>query len=196
MRFELEPLPYARDALEPHISAETLDYHHGRHHRKYVDTLNDLLPGSGYEGKSLDQIVAEAGSGAVFNNAAQVWNHDFYWRCLSPNGGGEPKGALAEALAINFGSADAFRKRFEQAAKDLFGVGWVWLVNTGSGVLSVEATRDADNPLKRGRIALLTCDVWEHAYYIDYRNDRSRYLQAFWHLVDWDFVQGRLECQP
>lgn len=193
MRHELPDLPYARDALEPHISAETLDYHHGKHHRAYVDKLNQLVEGTEHADKSLREIIDSVGDGALFNQAAQVWNHDFYWHCMSPDGGGAPGGALAEAIDRSFGSLDGLKEQFNQAALGLFGSGWVWLVKTTPDTLAIEATKDAMNPMVHGRIVLLTCDVWEHAYYIDYRNDRARYLDAFWNVVNWDFVAGRLE---
>lgn len=192
MKHELPELPYAIDALEPHISAETLEYHWGKHHRKYVDTLNELIQGTEFEDKPLDEIVGSAGDGAILNNAAQAWNHDFYWKCLAPDGGGAPTGLLAEAIDSSFESFDAFREEFTEAAKSRFGSGWAWLINTGDGVVSIETTSNAGSPLMSGRIALLTCDLWEHAYYIDYRNDRGSYLDAFWKLVNWDFVTSRL----
>lgn len=194
MKHQLPELPYGLDALEPHLSAETLEYHWGKHHRKYVDTLNELIQGTEFADMPLDEIVSSAGEGKLRNNAAQAWNHDFYWKCMAPDGGGEPKGPLAKAIESTYGSFDAFREKFASAGKSLFGSGWVWLVNTGDGVLSIDATPNAQNPLMTGRIALLTCDVWEHAYYIDYRNDRGGYLDAFWNLVDWDFVASRLNA--
>jgi len=192
MAFELPPLPYARDALAPHISTETLDYHYGKHHQTYVDNLNRLTAGTEYEGKTLEDVIRTA-QGGVFNNAAQVWNHSFYWNCLSPTGGGEPAGALAEALAGAFGSIAEFRDKFTQAAATTFGSGWAWLVRNADGSLAVESTSNADNPLTAGKTPLLTCDVWEHAYYIDYRNARPAHLEAFWNLVDWEAVASRLE---
>jgi len=192
MKHELPELPYAIDALEPHLSAETLEYHWGKHHRKYVDTLNELIEGTEFADKPLDEIVGSAADGPTLNNAAQAWNHDFYWKCLAPDGGGAPTGLLAEAIDSSFESFDAFREEFTEAAKSRFGSGWAWLINTGDGVVSIETTSNAGNPLMSGRIALLTCDLWEHAYYIDYRNDRGSYLEAFWKLVNWDFVTSRL----
>jgi superoxide dismutase, Fe-Mn family len=192
MKHELPRLPYAMDALEPHLSAETLEYHWGKHHRKYVETLNELVRGTEFEDKPLDEIVGAAGEGKLRNNAAQAWNHDFYWKCLAPDGGSKPVGALAAAIESSYGSFDAFREKFDSAGKALFGSGWVWLVHTGDGVVTIDATPNAENPLMSGRIALLTSDVWEHAYYIDYRNERGRYLDAFWKLVNWDFVASRL----
>lgn len=191
MAIELAALPYSHDALEPHLSAETIEYHYGKHHQKYVDTLNDLIQGTDFASQTLEQIVGNAGDGEVFNNAAQVWNHNFYWQCLAPEGGEPPSGPLAEAVDANFGSYRQFRSDFEQAATDLFGSGWVWLIDDGAGGLSIMTTKDADNPLSHGRIALLTCDVWEHAYYIDYRNERAKYLEAYWKVVNWKFAEQR-----
>lgn len=195
MQHQLPDLPYSREALEPHISAETLDYHHGKHHRAYVDTLNELVLDTRHADSSLKEIIATAGDGRLFNQAAQVWNHNFYWKCLSPDGGGDPTGAVAEAIDNAFGSFQEFREAFTRAGKELFGSGWIWLVKTAPGTIAIESTRDAVNPLVHGKIALLTCDVWEHAFYIDYRNDKATYLDAFWHLVNWDFVLERLESQ-
>jgi superoxide dismutase, Fe-Mn family len=189
----LPDLPYPKNALEPHISAETLEYHHGKHHAKYVKTLNGLLPGSGLEDASLEDIMRQA-SGKLFNNAAQVWNHSFYWNCMSPDGGGEPGGALGAALAQTFGSVNAFKEHFVDTAADNFGSGWTWLVKNDDG-LAIINTHDADNPLTQGRQPLLTCDVWEHAYYIDYRNARRKYLEAFWNVVHWDFVAANLASE-
>lgn len=191
MKHELPDLPYAMDALAPHISEETLEYHWGKHHRKYVENLNNLVSGTEFEEAALDEIVANAGEGGLFNNAAQAWNHGFYWKCLSPDGGGRPGGPLAEAIESSFESFGGFREAFTEAAKTLFGSGWVWLIDTGDGVVSIETTSNAGTPLMHGRIALLTCDVWEHAYYIDYRNDKGSYLDAFWEIVNWDFVASR-----
>jgi len=187
MTHELPPLPYAKDALEPHVSSETLDYHHDKHHATYVSKLNDLVAGTEFADASLEEIVAKS-SGSVFNNAAQVWNHTFYWNCLSPEGGGAPSGALAEAIDAAFGSFDAFKERFAEAAAGQFGSGWAWLVRDASGGLSITSTSNAENPMTSGVTPLLTCDVWEHAYYIDYRNLRPKYVEAFWNLVNWEFV--------
>lgn len=192
MNHELPELPWPKDALEPHISAETLEYHWGKHHRKYVDTLNELIAGTEFEDRPLEEVLASAGEGKVRNNAAQAWNHAFYWQCMAPDGGGKPGGALAEAIESSYGSFDAFKQEFSEAGKGLFGSGWVWLVDAGEGVVSIEPLSNAENPLMFGRVPLLTCDVWEHAYYIDYRNDRGSYLDAFWSLVNWDFVTSRL----
>jgi Fe-Mn family superoxide dismutase len=191
MEHTLPKLPYANDALAPKISAETIEYHYGRHHKTYVDNLNRLIAGSPYAEMSLEDIVKNA-SGGIFNNAAQVWNHTFYWNCLSPQGGGEPIGALAAAIAKSFGSFAAFKEQFTAAAVGLFGSGWCWLVKNADGSLAIEALSNAGTPLKDGKTALLTCDVWEHAYYIDYRNARPRYLETFWSLVNWDFVAGNI----
>lgn len=192
MAFELPPLPYAMDALAPHISKETLEYHYGKHHKAYVDNLNKLLPGTEFEGKSLEEIIMKSSDG-VFNNAAQVWNHTFYWHCLSPNGGGEPTGALAEAINKQFGSFDVFKEKFSQASITTFGSGWGWLVKNSEGALEIISTSNAKTPMTEQKKALLTCDVWEHAYYIDYRNLRPKYLEAFWALVNWDFVAENLK---
>lgn len=191
MSIELPPLPYSRDALEPHISAETLDYHYGKHHQTYVTNLNNMLPGSEFEGKSLEEIVRSS-SGGMFNNAAQVWNHTFYWNCLSPNGGGEPQGKLAEAIERDFGSLEQFRETFSKTAVTTFGSGWAWLVQNPDGRLAVVSTSNAETPLTGDARPLLTCDVWEHAYYIDYRNARPKYVEAFWHLVNWDFAASQM----
>jgi len=193
MPHPLPPLPYAMNALEPHISQETLEYHYGKHHRTYVTNLNKLIAGSEFESMDLEDIVRRA-SGAVFNNAAQAWNHDFYWRCLAPNGGGEPQGELAEAVASHFGSFAAFKDQFTQTAVSFFGSGWIWFVRNRDGSLAVEATANAGNPMTDGKTPLLTCDVWEHAYYIDYRNARPKYLDAFWQLVNWGFVAENLRA--
>jgi Fe-Mn family superoxide dismutase len=191
MAFTLPPLPYAPDALAPHLSQETLELHHGKHHNAYVTKLNELTGGEGSDNE-LDAVVLEATPGALFNNAAQHWNHGFYWRCMAPNGGGAPEGALGDALNEAFGSFDAFSKELNEAAATHFGSGWAWLVHDGS-TLRVTHTSDADLPLKHGQKALLTIDVWEHAYYIDYRNRRPDYLSAFLgHLVNWDFVAENL----
>jgi Fe-Mn family superoxide dismutase len=183
----LPPLPYAKTALAPHISQETLEYHHGKHHQTYVDNLNKLIPGTEFEKLSLEEIVRKA-QGPIFNNAAQVWNHTFYWQGIKPQGGGEPKGALEEAIVRAFGSFAGFREKFTQAAVTLFGSGWAWLVLKQDGTLAIVQTGNAGNPMTSGEKPLLTCDVWEHAYYVDYRNARAKYVEAFWNLVNWDFV--------
>jgi len=187
MSFTLPALPYAKNALEPHISAETLDYHYGKHHQTYVDKLNGMIEGTEHAGKSLEEIVRNS-SGGLFNNAAQAWNHSFYWQCLSPNGGGEPDGALADAIKKNFGSFADFKTKFSDSAVGNFGSGWTWLVKNADGSLALVNTDDAQTPLTGEAKPLLTCDVWEHAYYIDYRNARPKYVEAFWNLVNWDFV--------
>jgi Fe-Mn family superoxide dismutase len=187
MTHELPPLPYAIDALAPHISKETLEFHHGKHHKTYVDNLNKLIPGTEFENLSLEDIVRKS-SGGVFNNAAQIWNHTFYWNCLAPNAGGKPSGALAAAIDKAFGSFDAFKEKFSQTAIGTFGSGWGWLVKNASGGVEVVSTSNAGCPLTAGQTPLLTCDVWEHAYYIDYRNARAKYVETFWNLVNWDFA--------
>ncbi|NJD07275.1 MAG: superoxide dismutase [Fe] [Methylococcaceae bacterium] len=187
MSHELPALPYAKNALEPHISAETLEFHYGKHHQTYVTNLNNLIPGTEFESLSLEDIVKKS-SGGIFNNAAQVWNHTFYWSSLSPNGGGAPTGALAEAIEKSFGSFDKFKEEFTKCAVTTFGSGWAWLVKNADGSLALVSTSNAATPLTTGQTPLLTCDVWEHAYYIDYRNVRPKYLEAFWSLVNWEFA--------
>lgn len=189
MAHELPALPYERDALAPVISAETLDYHYGKHHQTYVTNLNNLIPGTEYENSSLEEIIKSA-DGGIFNNAAQVWNHTFYWNCLSPNGGGEPAGPLADAITQRFGSFDAFRETFTKSAATNFGSGWTWLVKNADGELDVVNTSNAGNPMTDGLTPLLTIDVWEHAYYIDYRNARPQYLDEIWKIINWDFVSA------
>ena len=191
MEHQLPPLPYARDALAPTISAETIDYHYGKHHQAYVTNLNNLIPGTEYENSSLEEIIKKA-SGGIYNNAAQVWNHTLYWNCLSPNGGGEPSGELAEAINKAFGTLADFKEQFTKAAVTQFGSGWAWLVKNADVSLAIEATGNAGNPMQQGKTPLLTCDVWEHAYYIDYRNARPKYVEAFWNLVNWDYVAKNL----
>ncbi len=191
MAIELPDLPFAKDALEPHISAETLGYHHGKHHQAYVTNLNNMIAGTDQENDSLESII-KASSGGVFNNAAQVWNHTFYWNCLSPNGGGEPTGALADAINAAFGSFEEFKQQFSQTAITTFGSGWAWLVQNADGSLELVSTSNAATPLTGDAKPLLTCDVWEHAYYVDYRNVRPDYVAAFWNLVNWDFVAGNM----
>ena len=190
MAFELPKLPYAQDALAPTISAETIDYHYGKHHKAYVDNLNKLIEGTDFAGMSLEDIIKKS-EGGVFNNAAQVWNHTFYWNCLSPNGGGEPTGALADAIKAKFGSFDGFKTAFSDACVTNFGSGWTWLVQDGDGRLEIVKTSNAGCPLTAGQKPLLTCDVWEHAYYVDYRNARPKYVEAFWGIVNWDFVSSQ-----
>lgn len=192
MTFELPKLPYAIDALAPHISKETLEYHYGKHHQTYVTNLNNLVPGTEFEGKTLEQII-KTSSGGIFNNAAQIWNHTFYWHCLSPKDGNEPTGKLADAINKSFGSFAAFKENFTKTAIATFGSGWGWLVKNADGSLAITSTSNAGTPMTENKIALLTCDVWEHAYYIDYRNARAKYVEAFWQLVNWEFVNQNFE---
>jgi len=187
MKHELPALPYAQNALEPVISAETLDYHYGKHHNAYVTNLNNLIPGTPFEEMPLEDIIKNA-SGGLFNNAAQVWNHTFYWNCLSPNGGEVPSGDLAAAIDAAFGSFDNFKAEFTKAAATNFGSGWTWLVKNTDGSLAIVSTSNADTPLTTDQTALLTVDVWEHAYYVDYRNARPKYLEEIWKLFNWDFA--------
>jgi superoxide dismutase, Fe-Mn family len=189
--FKLPELPWPRDALAPHISKETIDFHYGKHHAAYVANLNKLAPGTPYENMSLEEIIAKAPAGAIFNNAAQIWNHTFYWQSLAPKGG-EPEGKLAEAINENFGSLDKFKAKFTDTAVKLFGSGWAWLVRTKEGKLAIEPTGNAGNPMQKGMTPLLTCDVWEHAYYIDYRNARPKYVEAFWKIVNWEHAASLL----
>jgi Fe-Mn family superoxide dismutase len=187
MEHKLPELPYALDALAPHISKETLEYHYGKHHQTYVTNLNNLIKGTEFENASLEEIVKKS-SGGLFNNSAQVWNHTFYWFGLAPNAGGEPTGALADAINAKWGSFEEFKKAFNTVAAGTFGSGWAWLVKNTDGSLDLVSTSNAATPLTTDKKALLTCDVWEHAYYIDYRNSRPNYLEAFWKLVNWEFV--------
>jgi len=187
MTHVLPALPYAMDALAPTLSQETLEYHYGKHHQAYVTNLNNLIPGTEFESMSLEDIVMKS-SGGIFNNAAQVWNHTFYWNCLSPHGGGAPSGALAAAIDAKFGSFEEFKKQFNQAGATNFGSGWTWLVMNADGSLEIFNTSNAGTPMTSGKKALLTLDVWEHAYYIDYRNMRPKYLETMWNIVNWDFV--------
>ncbi|HHQ4455554.1 superoxide dismutase [Fe] [Aeromonas hydrophila] len=192
MAFELPALPYAINALEPHISQETLEYHHGKHHNTYVVNLNNLMPGTEFEGKSLEEII-KTSTGGIFNNAAQIWNHTFYWHCLSPNGGGEPTGALADAITKAFGSFAEFKDAFTKSAIGNFGSSWTWLVKKADGSLAIVNTSNAGCPLtEAGTTPLLTVDLWEHAYYIDFRNLRPKYMETFWTLVNWEFVAKNL----
>jgi Fe-Mn family superoxide dismutase len=189
---KLPDLPYAIDALSPHVSKETLEFHHGKHHQGYVNKLNAAIEGGKYEKMSLeDMIRGSKGEPKVFNNAAQVWNHTFYWSSMSPNGGGEPGGAMADAIKKSFGSFGKFKEQFSDASATLFGSGWTWVVKEGDK-LSIVQTKDADNPLTQGKKPILTCDVWEHAYYIDYRNARPKYIEAFWNLINWEFMEKNL----
>lgn len=188
MSFELPALPFAKDALEPHISAETLDFHHGKHHNTYVTKLNGLVPGTEFEGKSLEEIILSAPAGGVFNNAAQIWNHTFYWNSLSPNGGGEPTGPIADAIKAKWGSFAEFQADFNDKAVNNFGSSWTWLVKNDDFSLEIVNTSNAGTPMTNRQRAILTCDLWEHAYYIDYRNVRPDYLKGFWALANWDFA--------
>ena len=187
MAFTLPELPFTKDALTPHISAETLDYHHGKHHAAYVTNLNKLTEGKPEAGKSLEDLIKSA-DGGVFNNAAQIWNHTFYWNGLKPGGGGEPTGAIADAITRDFGSFAAFKEKFSAAATTLFGSGWCWLCKGADGKLEIVQSANAANPMRDGKTPLLTCDVWEHAYYVDYRNARPKYLEEIWKIINWDFV--------
>lgn len=189
MAHTLPELPYAMDALEPTISKETLEYHYGKHHNTYVVKLNDAIPGTEFENMSLEDTIKNS-SGGVFNNAAQIWNHTFYWNCLSPNGGGEATGAVADAINAAFGSFENFKTEFSNAAATNFGSGWTWLVKKPDGTVALENTSNAGCPLTGENTPLLTIDVWEHAYYIDYRNARPNYIEAFFKLVNWDFVNA------
>jgi Fe-Mn family superoxide dismutase len=192
MAHELPALPYAIDALEPVISRETLEFHHGKHHNTYVTNLNNLIPGGEFEDASLEDIVMKS-SGGIFNNAAQIWNHSFYWNCLrSPTDDNAPSGELATAIDAAFGSFDEFKQKFSTSAATNFGSGWTWLVKNSDGSIEIVNTSNAGSPMTDGKTALLTADVWEHAYYIDYRNARPKYLEAFWKIVNWDFVASNL----
>ncbi len=191
MAFTLPELPYGKDALAPTISAETIEYHYGKHHQAYVNNLNSLVPGTKYEKMSLEDIVkatnGQASEKKVFNNAAQVWNHTFYWHCLAPKAGGDPTGKIKDAIDKSFGSFADFKKKFSEAAANQFGSGWAWLVDDG-GKLAIEATPNAETPFAANKKCILTIDVWEHAYYIDYRNARPKYIEEFWKLVNWGFA--------
>lgn len=191
MAFTLPALPYDISALEPHISKETLEFHYGKHHQAYVTNLNNLVAGTELENASLEEVVKKS-TGGVFNNAAQVWNHTFYWNSLAPNGGGQPSGKLADAINAKWGSFDAFKDAFTKSAIGNFGSGWTWLVKKEDGSLDIVNTSNAGTTLTTTDVALLTCDVWEHAYYIDYRNARPVYLEHFWNLVNWDFATQNL----
>jgi Fe-Mn family superoxide dismutase len=191
MAFELPPLPFAMDALEPFISRQTLEYHYGKHHQAYVNNLNNLVPGTQFETATLEEII-KTSSGGVFNNGAQVWNHSFYWNCLAPNAGGEPKGTIQDAIVESFGSFANFKEQFTKAAATLFGAGWAWLVKTADGKLEIVQESNAGNPLTSGKTPLLTCDVWEHAYYLDKQNRRPDYIADFWNLINWDAVQNKI----
>ena len=191
MAIELPPLPWARDALAPHISAETIDYHYGKHHQTYVTNLNNQIKGTEFENLDLVAIIKKA-QGGMFNNAAQVWNHTFYWNCLKPQGGGEPGGKLADGIKKAFGGFAQFKEDFTKTAIGTFGSGWAWLVQRSDGGLALVSTSNAGTPITGTDRPLLTCDVWEHAYYIDYRNARPKYVEAFWNLVNWDWAMKKL----
>ena len=192
MAFELPKLPYEKNALQPHISAETLEFHYGKHHKAYVDKLNELAKGTKFETMTLEEVIKNS-EGAMFNQAAQIWNHTFYWHCLSPNGGGEPTGKVAEKIKATFGSFEKFKEQFTATCVGTFGSGWGWLAQDSAGNLKLVSTSNAQLPMTQGLTALLTCDVWEHAYYIDYRNARPKYVEAFWNLVNWDFVAKNMK---
>lgn len=187
MSFQLPTLPYSLEELSPHISEETLQYHYGKHHQTYINNLNNLIQGTPFEHKELEEIIKES-SGAIFNNAAQVWNHTFYWFCLTPHGKSEPQGKLSDAICTYFGDFAKFKEQFTQTALNTFGSGWAWLVKDKNHVLKIMSTSNAGNPLTEGFTPILTCDVWEHAYYIDYRNARAQYVNAFWNIINWDFA--------
>ena len=191
MPITLPELPYSKSSLSPHISEETLEFHYGKHHKSYVDKLNGQIEESEFKNASLEEIVKNS-KAAIFNNAAQIWNHTFYWNSLSPKGGGSPDKNLNQVLEKSFGSVDQFKKEFTQAALSQFGSGWAWLIKE-SDSLKIIKTSNADTPLAHSQKALLTCDVWEHAYYIDYRNARNKYLDAFWNLINWDFINKNLD---
>jgi Fe-Mn family superoxide dismutase len=188
MEHTLPPLPFAKNALAPNMSEETLEYHYGKHHQTYVTNLNKLIPGTEFENLSLEEIVKKA-SGGVFNNAAQVWNHTFFWNSLSPQGGGAPKGALGDAINAKYGSYDKFKEEFAKVATGTFGSGWTWLVKKTDGSLDIVSTSNAATPLTTDSKPLVTIDVWEHAYYIDYRNARPKFIEAYWNIVNWGFAE-------
>ncbi|TDU28306.1 Fe-Mn family superoxide dismutase [Panacagrimonas perspica] len=190
MALTLPELPYAKNALAPHMSAETLEFHHDKHHKKYVDTANKLIAGTEFEKMEIEEIIRRS-SGKIFNNVAQAWNHAFFWNCLTPDQK-SPSEKLAEALKKSFGSVDEFKSSFSKTATEAFGSGWAWLVKDTDGSLKIISTSNADTPIKGDQKPLLTCDVWEHAYYIDYRNERPKYLEHFWNIVNWDFVGKNL----
>lgn len=190
MKFELPKLPYAIDALEPVISQKTIEFHYGKHHQAYVNNLNNLIAGTEFENSSLEEIIVKS-DGGIFNNAAQIYNHTFYFHSLSPNGGGKPEGKLLDAINSSFESFDSFKEQFASAAATLFGSGWAWLVKTADGKLEITKEPNAGCPLTSGKTPLLTIDVWEHAYYLDYQNKRPDYIASFWKLVNWDIVESR-----
>ena len=193
MAFTLPELPWAKDALAPTISAETIDYHYGKHHKAYVDNLNKFAPGTRYDAMSLEAVIKasynQPSEKKIFNNAAQVWNHTFFWNSMSPKGGGDPSGALADAITRAFGTVADFQKKFNEAAVGQFGSGWAWLVKTEDGGVAIETTSNADTPFAAGKTCILTLDVWEHAYYIDYRNARAKFAEEWWKVVSWDFAR-------
>ncbi len=189
MEHKLPTLPYALDGLEPYISKETLEYHYGKHHQAYVTNLNNQIKNTEYEKETLENII-KTSSGGIFNNAAQVWNHTFFWQCMKPNGGGEPSGALAEAIKATWQTFDRFKEEFTKSCVGNFGSGWTWLVKKADGSLTIVNTSNAATPLTGSDKPLLTCDVWEHAYYIDYRNARAKFVDAFWNVINWDFVSS------
>ncbi|MEX5747387.1 superoxide dismutase [Fe] [Massilia sp. X63] len=191
MEHQLPALPYAKEALQPHISAETLEYHYGKHHQTYVTNLNNMIKGTEYENMSLEEIIQKS-QGGVFNNSAQVWNHTFFWNCMSPNGGGAPTGKVADAINAKWGSFDKFKEEFNKSALGNFGSGWTWLVQKTDGSVDIVNTSNAGTPLTTSDKPLLTADVWEHAYYIDYRNARAKFLDAFWNVANWDFVNQNM----
>jgi Fe-Mn family superoxide dismutase len=192
MTFELPILPYAQDALAPVISKQTIEFHYGKHHQAYVTNLNKLVIGTEFENSSLEDIVKKA-SGGIFNNGAQIWNHTFYWESFKPNGGGEPIGELADSINKSFGSFAEFKEKFTSASATLFGAGWAWLVKNADGSLQIVQESNAGNPLKNGLTPLLTCDVWEHAYYLDYQNRRPDYISGYWNIINWDKVSERFK---
>jgi superoxide dismutase, Fe-Mn family len=191
-QYEFPALPFSMDALKPHISAETLDFHYNKHHKGYFEKMLKLLPGSGFEGEPLETIIKKS-QGPLFNNSAQHWNHMFYWNSLTPKGKGEPQGKVLAAINEKFGSFNDFRLKFGTAAAEFFGSGWAWLVADSSGKLEIVQTSNAENPLRQGKIPLLTVDLWEHAYYIDYRNARAKYLESLWGVLNWEFAQSNFE---
>jgi len=191
MAIELPPLPYEKSALAPHISAETLEYHYGKHHKTYVEKTNEMIRGTEFEALDLESIIRKA-QGGLFNNSAQVWNHSFFWNCMSPSGGGEPTGKLADGIAKAFGGFTQFKEEFAKTAIGTFGSGWAWLVQRPDGSLGIVSTQNANTPLTGSDRALLTLDVWEHAYYIDYRNARPKFVEAFWNLTNWDFAASNM----
>jgi superoxide dismutase, Fe-Mn family len=191
MEHILPPLPYAKDALKPYISAETMEYHYGKHHQAYVTNLNNLIKGTEFENLSLEEIIKKS-SGGVFNNSAQVWNHTFFWNCMAPNAGGAPTGKVADAINAKWGSFDSFKEAFAKSAVGNFGSGWTWLVQKADGSVDIVNTSNAQTPLTTTDKPLMTCDVWEHAYYIDYRNARPKFVEAFWNLVNWNFVNQNM----